>query len=169
LPSHLAELARAARISADGTARLTVRLDPPELGAVTLVLHSRGGEVELSLRADTQAGASALATQQARVRDVLASHGFDLARFTVVGSSSANGADSNRDFSQQFGEARRNDADLSFTGRDQQRGSGEPDSEPGRSSSGRSTQTTDSGPSAGVPTTSGSRASGRAANEGTWL
>jgi hypothetical protein len=87
LPSHVAELARMARISADGTARLTVRLDPPELGAVTLHIISRGSAVEMSLRAETPEGAAALSGQQARVRDVLAGHGFDLSRFSIAGDS----------------------------------------------------------------------------------
>jgi flagellar hook-length control protein FliK len=89
LPSHIAELARSARIAADGSARLTVRLDPPELGAVTLHLRSRGGEVELAIRAETPGGASALAAQQSRVRELLASHGFDLSRFSVASSDPA--------------------------------------------------------------------------------
>jgi flagellar hook-length control protein FliK len=96
LPSHIAELARMARVSADGTARLVVRLDPPELGAVTLHLTSRGSEVQLAMRAETPAGAAALAGQQARVRDLLAAHGFDLARFTVSGSDSTSQSDSSR-------------------------------------------------------------------------
>jgi chemotaxis protein MotD len=169
VPSHLAELARAARISADGTARLTVRLDPPELGAITLTMQSRNGEVELSLRADTPAEANALAGQQARVRDVLAAHGFDLARFTVVGNSPANGADSSPDFFQQNADGRRSDGDMSFAGRDPQRRDDEPAFDSGRAFDGRSSRGSDSGPSASGATTNGRRVSERAANEGTWL
>lgn len=106
LPSHVAELARLARISADGTARLTVRLDPPELGAVTLHLTSRGSAVELSLRAETPAGAAALAAQQGRVRDLLAEHGFDLSHFTITGVGSAD--------EPGFGDPRQRDANGSF-------------------------------------------------------
>jgi flagellar hook-length control protein FliK len=105
----VAELARMARISADGTARLTVRLDPPELGAVTLHLTSRGDGVELSLRADTPAGAAALAGQQTRVRDLLASHGFDLSTFTISTAEGAGLRDSGRGRDNPGGDFRGND------------------------------------------------------------
>jgi flagellar hook-length control protein FliK len=119
LPSHIAELARSAQISADGSARLVVRLDPPELGAVTLHLRSRGSEVEMSLHADTAGGASALADQQARVRDVLAAHGFDLSRFTIAGrgSDTASGDGTGRDGRPADG--RTGAGDFSAPGRDQ--------------------------------------------------
>jgi flagellar hook-length control protein FliK len=96
LPSHVAELSRLARVAADGSARLTVRLDPPELGAVTLHLTSRGSDVQLALRAETAGGAAALAGQQNRLRELLAAHGFDLARFTISGSDSASLSDPGR-------------------------------------------------------------------------
>ncbi len=170
LPSHLAELARTARISADGTARLTVRLDPPELGAVTLTLHSRGGEVELSMRADTQAGASALATQQARVRDVLAAHGFDLARFSVVGNSSSSGTNGNPDYARQNGETPRNDAEMQFTGQDPQRRDSEATADSGRRPDGRAANGSAGNlPSDGTTVLGGRRTAPRTANEGTWL
>jgi hypothetical protein len=133
LPSHVAELARSARIAADGSARLTVRLDPPELGAVTLHLRSRGGEVELAIRAETSGGASALAAQQSRVRDLLASHGFDLSRFSVAASdpagssadADASGAGSDGRTSGEFGQRREQDgrgfADLVDGGRGESR------------------------------------------------
>lgn len=67
----------------DGTARVVLRLDPPELGSVLVTLTTRGGDVHVSLVAGDVAAASALEARRPEVRGALAEAGLDLSGWSV--------------------------------------------------------------------------------------
>jgi flagellar hook-length control protein FliK len=84
LAAHVTELARQLRRSPDGSSRLVVRLDPGQLGSVTLALRAgAGGAVHMSLQAASADSAASLHAQQQQIRDVLTANGFHLEGFTV--------------------------------------------------------------------------------------
>jgi hypothetical protein len=136
-------------------------------------MTSRGSAVEFTIRAETPAGAAALAGQQARVRDLLAAHGFDLARFTVSGSDPGSFTDANR--------GNRDSATGDNRNGDNRNGAGDFNS-PGRQSGSRSGATAggegfgsrggSASPTAGARPGPEGRAdlpASPAATEGTWL
>jgi flagellar hook-length control protein FliK len=99
MPAHtvaptIAQVARSLRTSGDGTSRLVIRLDPVELGPVLVSLRTRGGAVDISVRADNAGGAAAVADQRAHIQQVLAEHGLDLSSFSVSGGEASGGAGS---------------------------------------------------------------------------
>lgn len=97
MPAHtvaptIAQVAHSLRSSGDGTSRLVIRLDPVELGPVLVSLRTRGGAVDISVRADNAGGAAAVADQRAHIQQVLADHGLDLSSFNVSGGDASGGA-----------------------------------------------------------------------------
>jgi hypothetical protein len=99
MPAHtvaptIAQVAQSLRTSGDGTSRLVIRLDPVELGPVLISLRTRGGAVDISVRADNAGGAAAVADQRAHIQQVLAEHGLDLSSFSVSGGEASGGAGS---------------------------------------------------------------------------
>jgi flagellar hook-length control protein FliK len=99
MPAHtvaptIAQVAHSLRSSGDGTSRLVIRLDPVELGPVLVSLRTRGGAVDISVRADNAGGAAAVADQRAHIQQVLADHGLDLSSFNVSGGDASGGAGS---------------------------------------------------------------------------
>lgn len=96
MPAHavaptIAQVAQSLRSSGDGTSRLVIRLDPAELGPVLVSLRTRGGAVDISVRADNAGGAAAVADQRAHIQQVLADHGLDLSSFNVSGGDASGG------------------------------------------------------------------------------
>jgi flagellar hook-length control protein FliK len=108
MPAHtvaptIAQVAHSLRTSVDGTSRLVIRLDPVELGPVLVTLRTRGGAVDISVRADNAGGASAVADQRAHIQQVLADHGLDLSSFNVSGGDASGGAGSSTTDADQSG------------------------------------------------------------------
>ena len=83
LEPTVVDLAKGLRSDGDGVARLVVRLDPPELGTVTLTLSARNGDVRIAVQAGDAQAALAIDGQQAEIRQALADEGFDLDAFSV--------------------------------------------------------------------------------------
>lgn len=77
---HLASLVRD---DADRAERVTLRLDPPHLGAVTLDIASRNGEVHVVMRVEGPAAAQQLAAQRDQLRSALDAQGLSLAGFDI--------------------------------------------------------------------------------------
>jgi flagellar hook-length control protein FliK len=99
IPAHtvaptIAQVAQSLRTSGDGTSRLVIRLDPVQLGPVLVSLRTRGGVVDISVRADNAGGAAAVADQRAHIEQVLAEHGLDLSSFHVSSGEASGGAGS---------------------------------------------------------------------------
>jgi flagellar hook-length control protein FliK len=108
MPAHtvaptIAQVAHSLRTSGDGTSRLVIRLDPVELGPVLVTLRTRGGAVDISVRADNAGGASAVADQRAHIQQVLADHGLDLSSFNVSGGDASGDAGSSTTDADQSG------------------------------------------------------------------
>lgn len=83
LGDHVASLASTLRQDGAGNARVVLRLDPPELGSVTITVSLRGGEVRVVLLAADPAAAAALEARRAEVRASLASGGLALDSYSV--------------------------------------------------------------------------------------
>ncbi|GAB1410233.1 hypothetical protein MASR1M90_13870 [Desulfovibrionales bacterium] len=66
-----------------GTRQLTLRLDPIELGQVSVVLQVRGKEVQAVLRATTAEASQALNEQMAQLRTQLENEGLKVTRLEV--------------------------------------------------------------------------------------
>lgn len=71
--------------AAESTYRLTIRLDPPELGNVKVHVTSRGDQVRVVLQAETPEARSALTTHRDEIERLLQHEGFGLERFDVRG------------------------------------------------------------------------------------
>jgi flagellar hook-length control protein FliK len=82
LGSTIADLAGQARMG-EGTTRVTVPLDPPALGHVTLEIVVRGEQVRVTVHAANADAARVLSTQRDAVAATLGAHGFDLSGFDV--------------------------------------------------------------------------------------
>ena len=66
-----------------GTRQLTLRLDPIELGQVSVVLQVRGKEVQAVLRTTTAEASQALNEQMAQLRTQLENEGLKVTRLEV--------------------------------------------------------------------------------------
>lgn len=71
--------------AAESTYRLTIRLDPPELGSVKVHVTSRGDQVRVVLQAETPEARTALTTHRDEIERLLQHEGFGLERFDVRG------------------------------------------------------------------------------------
>ncbi len=98
LPDRLVALLQ--RTQQDGTSghRLTIRLDPPELGNVHVTFELRGDQVHMVVRPDRPEGGQLLADQRDRIASALAGAGFELSGFDV----SAGGGQSDQSTCQAF-------------------------------------------------------------------
>jgi hypothetical protein len=83
LPAAVVAAVRHLRHRPDGTQRLVVRLDPPELGSVQVDLLARGEEVHVVMRAEHDQAAGALREARPAVARALEAEGFALAGFDV--------------------------------------------------------------------------------------
>lgn len=68
---------------ADGTRQMTLRLDPAELGQLTVVLSVKGGEVRALIRAENPETTAALADQMDQLRATLEDQGFKVTKLDV--------------------------------------------------------------------------------------
>ena len=68
---------------ADGSRRMTLQLNPSELGQLTLVLSVKGGEVRALIRADNPEAAAALSDQMGQLRAALEEQGLKVAQLDV--------------------------------------------------------------------------------------
>lgn len=66
-----------------GNKQLVIRLDPPDLGQVSVVLQVRGKEVQAVLRTSNQEASQALADQLGQLRSQLESQGLRVSRLEV--------------------------------------------------------------------------------------
>lgn len=66
-----------------GNKQLVIRLDPPDLGQVSVVLQVRGKEVQAVLRTNNQEASQALADQLGQLRSQLESQGLRVSRLEV--------------------------------------------------------------------------------------
>lgn len=66
-----------------GNKQLVIRLDPPDLGQVSVVLQVRGKEVQAVLRTSNQEASQALAEQLGQLRSQLESQGLRVSRLEV--------------------------------------------------------------------------------------
>ncbi|MBI4819581.1 MAG: flagellar hook-length control protein FliK [Deltaproteobacteria bacterium] len=78
IPSELAR-----RIAIDKPSSISMQVDPPELGRLVVDVRVEHKDVFLSIRADSDSAARAIASQQDQLRVRLAEHGFSLAGFDV--------------------------------------------------------------------------------------
>jgi flagellar hook-length control protein FliK len=85
LPAHgEVEVVRSVRVLAEqGGGRVTIRLDPPELGGLSLRVVVSDGAVHVSLLADQAPVADLLQRHSADLRSALESHGLRLDRLDV--------------------------------------------------------------------------------------
>jgi flagellar hook-length control protein FliK len=83
----VAELARAAQRDGSGATRVVIRLDPPELGTVTVALTVRAGEVRVNLLAADVAAVAALDARRTDIDHALADSGLSLGGFDVRSDS----------------------------------------------------------------------------------
>ena len=68
---------------ADGSRQMTLRLDPAELGQVTLVLSVKAGELRALIRAENPETTAALSDQMNQLRATLEDQGFKVAQLDV--------------------------------------------------------------------------------------
>ncbi|MFV2039303.1 MAG: flagellar hook-length control protein FliK [Acidimicrobiales bacterium] len=83
LPATTLDQIRGMRQSGDSQRRIVLRLDPPELGALTLELRTRGDELTVIARSQTPEAARALLRQRVEVQTAVEALGMELAGFDV--------------------------------------------------------------------------------------
>jgi flagellar hook-length control protein FliK len=85
----LRQVVRAARLNvAEGSTRFELRLDPPSLGKVGVVLDLREGALSVSFKVESDAVRELLQNSMAQLRSSLSSHGVSVAGLDVEGSGS---------------------------------------------------------------------------------
>lgn len=67
----------------DGSSQMTLRLDPAELGQVSLLLTVKGGEVRALIRADNPEATAAISEQMSQLRASLEEQGLKVADISV--------------------------------------------------------------------------------------
>ena len=72
------------RAAGGGGHRLVIRLDPPELGRLTLTITSRGGEVDVAMIVERGGAGQALGDQRQSLGQALRDAGFDLQASTCA-------------------------------------------------------------------------------------
>ena len=81
--AHLDRLAQTIRQTVQGGKQLTVRLHPPELGALQIEIVSRADGILANLKVETAAAHKALTENLAQLREVLAQQGTPVDRIEV--------------------------------------------------------------------------------------
>jgi len=88
-PDGPAEAARVVAASSGGNRfQLTMRLEPPELGALRLQLQMQGAVLNLRVEAETGQVARLIESRLAHLRETLAAHGIQIERTDIVVRSS---------------------------------------------------------------------------------
>lgn len=104
-----------------GGGKLTMQLDPPELGKLTIELTTRGKNVEVAIHSDNQSTRAALEGAMADLQQALQSHDLQLTRAEVHGTRESSFA------SMQFGQGANHqeqtsrDRQSSYEGQEKQR------------------------------------------------
>ncbi len=106
-PAALGEqlLAQIQRTKANGASghRLTVRLDPPELGRLDVSFELRGEQVYVVVRPEKTEGAALMLQQRERIAELFAREGLQLSSFDVgTSNQSQGGATQNQSGSRNF-------------------------------------------------------------------
>jgi flagellar hook-length control protein FliK len=83
LPERIVAQVQRAKDGDHTAHRLTVRLDPPDLGSVSLHFELRDGAVSVLLRPERSEATALLTGQRERVADALQREGLNLAGFDV--------------------------------------------------------------------------------------
>ena len=91
LPERLAALVQRSQGEGGSVHRITVRLDPPDLGSVQVFFELRGDQVHLIMRPDRPEGGQLLQGQRDRIVAALAGNGFELSGFDVGAGPGSNG------------------------------------------------------------------------------
>lgn len=83
LPESLVALIQRSQPGAPGTQRLTVRLDPPELGRLDVIFEVRGDQVAVVVRPESAGAGQLMSNQRDRIAQALAQQGLHLSGFDV--------------------------------------------------------------------------------------
>jgi flagellar hook-length control protein FliK len=75
---------------------LRIRLTPPHLGEVEVIMRSRGGRLQLTFRCQTGEAAARLRNQVGTLRSALRARGFTLGRCQITSARSQAGARSGK-------------------------------------------------------------------------
>ncbi len=84
LPESLVALIQRSQHNGNGTQRLTVRLDPPELGRLDVLFEVRGDQVAVVVRPESAGAGQLMSHQRNRIADILAQQGLHLSGFDVA-------------------------------------------------------------------------------------
>ncbi len=109
LQRAIADTARQLADQGGGSHRITVRIDPPDLGQVTIEVVTRGNEVRVSLHASDGTHTTALHSQQRAISEALSAEGFNLQGFDV---QTGLPEDRRRDGEDRRGDGRVLDVDI---------------------------------------------------------
>lgn len=82
-PERLLALVQSSQRDGQSSHRITVRLDPPELGAVNVSFELQGDQVNVVVRPENAAGGQLLSQQRDRIATLLAREGLQLSGFDV--------------------------------------------------------------------------------------
>ncbi|HEX7097175.1 MAG TPA: flagellar hook-length control protein FliK, partial [Acidimicrobiales bacterium] len=89
---QVAKAMHGVRRDADGSHRVTVRLDPPELGTVEIEVHVHGGRLSVHATADSFATRDLLARALPQLRASLEAGGFETGSLEVGARSAGDGS-----------------------------------------------------------------------------
>lgn len=82
-PERLLALVQRSQRDGQSSHRITVRLDPPELGTVNVSFELQGDQVNVVVRSENAAGGQLLSQQRDRIATLLAREGLQLSGFDV--------------------------------------------------------------------------------------
>ena len=82
-PERLLALVQRSQRDGQSSHRITVRLDPPELGTVNVSFELQGDQVNVVVRPENAAGGQLLSQQRDRIATLLAREGLQLSGFDV--------------------------------------------------------------------------------------
>ncbi len=82
-PERLLALVQRSQRDGQSSHRITVRLDPPELGTVNVSFELQGDQVNVVVRPESAAGGQLLSQQRDRIATLLAREGLQLSGFDV--------------------------------------------------------------------------------------
>ena len=94
-PERLLALVQRSQRDGQSSHRITVRLDPPELGTVNVSFELQGDQVNVVVRPESAAGGQLLSQQRDRIATLLAREGLQLSGFDV-GSEADTGSPKGR-------------------------------------------------------------------------
>ncbi|MFN0027830.1 MAG: flagellar hook-length control protein FliK, partial [Acidimicrobiales bacterium] len=84
LPASLVALIQRSQHNGNGPQRLTIRLDPPELGRLDVLFEVRGDQVAVVVRPESAGAGTLMSNQRGRIAEALAQQGLQLSGFDVA-------------------------------------------------------------------------------------